>query len=489
MKWKMLFRIGLTLVIVTAILLFYLNNRIDTETNRDKLRSGLVGSNYLAFREAQVHHEDQFYVNTGVQKLESNIVADTQVKRNQNNVVDAEMDVNGEEKGDGREGHAVVKSPGKDDSILEKKEDSVKPVPANQGRQEAKGSEAAWGLQPLHRRVGKETGSHTHKIHMAVVACGDRAEEVIVLLKSAVVMTTTTPLVLHIFAERELHTFFKQQLNFWPPEVLERVEYRIYDISFPASENQAEWKKLFKLCASQRLFLPSLLTDIDALIYVDTDILFVSPLDDLWSFFSRFSATQLVALAPEHEDPNVGWYNRFARHPYVPPMGVNSGVMLMNLTRLRTSTWLPSILKYFREYRLKITWGDQDLINIYFHDYPDELYQYSCEWNYRPDHCMYMSVCKPAEEKGAYVLHGCRRVMHNDKQPAFKAVYKAFKDYRFGEDLELVLLRKMKINLEEVKTTQCGKVPHIFLKQLEKFISEGQGRNHGHQNRQGVPAR
>lgn len=147
-----MFRIGLTLVIVTAILLFYLNNRIDTETNRDKLRSGLVGSNYLAFREAQVHHEDQFYVNTGVQKLESNIVADTQVKRNQNNVVDAEMDVNGEEKGDGREGHAVVKSPGKDDSILEKKEDSVKPVPANQGRQEAKGSEAAWGLQPLHRR-------------------------------------------------------------------------------------------------------------------------------------------------------------------------------------------------------------------------------------------------------------------------------------------------------------------------------------------------
>lgn len=39
---------------------------------------------------------------------------------------------------------------------------------------------------------------------------------------------------------------------------------------------------------------------------------------------------------------------------------------------------------------------------------------------------MYMSVCKGAERGGAYVLHGSRRAMHNDKQPAFKAVYSAF---------------------------------------------------------------
>ena len=65
----------------------------------------------------------------------------------------------------------------------------------------------------------------------------------------------------------------------------------------------------------------ALLTDVDSLIYVDTDILFVSPLDKLWAFFKEFNATQLVALAPEHEDPNVGWYNRFARHPFVSPLG------------------------------------------------------------------------------------------------------------------------------------------------------------------------
>lgn len=33
------------------------------------------------------------------------------------------------------------------------------------------------------------------------------------------------------------------------------------------------------------------------------------------------NSSQLAALAPEHEDPNVGWYNRFARHPFYGKLG------------------------------------------------------------------------------------------------------------------------------------------------------------------------
>lgn len=72
-------------------------------------------------------------------------------------------------------------------------------------------------------------------------------------------------------------------------------------------------------------------------------------------------------------------------------------------------------------YEIVWKWGVSYLL------FSDQLYEYSCEWNYRPDHCMYMSVCKTAEKNGAYVVHGCRRVMHNDKQPAFKAIYDTFK--------------------------------------------------------------
>lgn len=77
--------------------------------------------------------------------------------------------------------------------------------------------------------------------------------------------------------------------------------------------------------------------DVDALLYVDTDVLFLRPMDDIWSFFKAFNSTQLAAMAPEHEIPKIGWYSRFARHPFYGVTGVNSGVMLMNLTRIRST--------------------------------------------------------------------------------------------------------------------------------------------------------
>lgn len=71
------------------------------------------------------------------------------------------------------------------------------------------------------------------------------------------------------------------------------------------------------------------------MLYVDTDIIFLQPVEDMWALLSQFNSRQLAAMAPEHEEPRIGWYNRFARHPYYGKTGINSGVMLMNMTRLR----------------------------------------------------------------------------------------------------------------------------------------------------------
>ena len=69
-----------------------------------------------------------------------------------------------------------------------------------------------------------------------------------------------------------------------------------------------------------RLF-QKIMKDVDAILYVDTDILFMRPVEDVWSFFKRFNSTQIAAVSPEHEAPNAGWYNRFARHPYYGKLG------------------------------------------------------------------------------------------------------------------------------------------------------------------------
>jgi len=64
-----------------------------------------------------------------------------------------------------------------------------------------------------------------------------------------------------------------------------------------------------------------ILRHVDALLYVDTDVLFLRPLEDIWKFFDMFNDSHIAALAPEHEEPTASWYARFARHPYVPPYG------------------------------------------------------------------------------------------------------------------------------------------------------------------------
>ncbi|XP_030741463.1 glucoside xylosyltransferase 2 [Echinops telfairi] len=270
------------------------------------------------------------------------------------------------------------------------------------------------------------------------------------------------------------------QLQQWPDSYTKKFEHRIYPITFSVG-NPQEWKKLFKPCAAQRLFLPVILKDVDSLLYVDTDVLFLRPVDDIWKLLRHFNSTQLAAMAPEHEIPKIGWYSRFARHPFYGAAGVNSGVMLMNLTRIRSTqfknsmtpaglAWEDMLYPLYQKYKNAITWGDQDLLNIIFNLNPECLYVFPCHWNYRPDHCMYGSNCKEAELEGVSVLHGNRGVYHDDKQPTFKALYEAIRDFPFRDNLFQSMYSPLQLKFLETVHTLCGRIPQVFLKQIEKTM-------------------
>lgn len=288
------------------------------------------------------------------------------------------------------------------------------------------------------------------EIHLAVTACGDRLEEALVMLQSAA-RSAHGHLTFHVFADDELRPRFQERLQAWPAEVRGKIAWNLYPISYPGVEDPEKWRGLFKPCASQRLFFPYLIEGTDRVLYVDTDILFLRPLDDLWRLFDRFKPEQLAALAPEGEVAALNWYKRFAQHPYVQPLGVNSGVMLMDLRKMREARWRERILAYRGQYK-SIPWGDQDLINIFFAESPEMLYVFSCDWNFRPDHCMYGSNCKAAEESGVSIVHGNRRAFHDGKQPTFKAVYDAFAQHK-NLEAELAAVAGQ---------SECGKVSKLF---------------------------
>lgn len=307
------------------------------------------------------------------------------------------------------------------------------------------------------------------QVTICVVVCGNRSDEALTMLKSALVFTNR-PLQFIVLAERNLIPTFNEKLAEWKLLSNKTFAFTVKSIIFPKESDATMWKKLFKPCAAQRLFLPSVLNDTDAVLYVDTDTLFLAPPENIWDEFKKMNSSQLAALSPEHEDPNTGWYNRFAKHPYYGKLGVNSGVMLMNLTRMREFRWIDYVIPIHKQYKLKITWGDQDIINIIFHYHPEKLYIYSCRYNYRPDHCMYMPVCTKAEKEGALVLHGSRGTFHSQKQPLFKAVYKAMQEYQLNTDPYNYLLVPMRNYLASEQRSNCGKVWKVFITQPELHL-------------------
>lgn len=304
-------------------------------------------------------------------------------------------------------------------------------------------------------------------IHVSAVVCGDRAIEATTMLKSTTLFTKRT-VQLHVVAEDQLHDDLKNIFNQWHTVRSGKVMFKIYSLHFPG-EKFDEWKRLFKPCASQRLFLVDVLDSIDSVLYMDTDTLLLRPVDDIWDHFKNFDSWQLASMTPEGEETSLTWYPRFARHPFAGKNGMNSGVMLLNLTRMRAFGWKEKIIEAYNKYKLSITWGDQDLINIVFHDHPGLLYVYTCDWNYRPDHCMYGNNCGAAKGNGISVVHGNRGVFHNDKQVFFKAIYNTLRDFKPGENITLLATR-LSENLKSVGTDPyCNAMVDSVLKYPKKY--------------------
>jgi xylosyl alpha-1,3-xylosyltransferase len=147
--------------------------------------------------------------------------------------------------------------------------------------------------------------------------------------------------------------------------------------------------------------------------------------------------------------------------------------MLMDLEKMRGARWRERMLAY-RKQHTAIPWGDQDLINIFFAESPEMLYLFSCAWNFRPDHCMYGSNCKAAEESGVAVVHGNRQSFHGDKQPTFRAVYDAFAAHGLEADAG-ALGKTLQSGLAAVAgQSECGKVSRLFTPALQEQEDAGE---------------
>ena len=128
-------------------------------------------------------------------------------------------------------------------------------------------STAGWSILDIIRTDTRNES----EIDLVVVVCHDRLTEAVTMLKSALALATV-PVKLHVFTEEHMKEPLQQQVSHdcilrtrssiqfinWNRSRLLNATflpftYKIYSVSFP---NSTEWPRLYRPCASQRLFLP-----------------------------------------------------------------------------------------------------------------------------------------------------------------------------------------------------------------------------------------
>lgn len=300
-------------------------------------------------------------------------------------------------------------------------------------------------------------------ITIAMVVCGEKDEMVqqtVTALKSAALFRrhNSTTLNIIILCDGQNQNKILAHLEQWPKAFRSILKIQFYPIWYPKGY---EWMKKYRvLCTTERLYLPVILADVDAVIYMDTDILFLDYVDKLWDYFSKMDTVQIAAMAAEHEDPENAFYiSAYNKIPYYGRFGLNAGVILMNLTRMRQlpNGWTNLVHEVYDKYKYSpLHFADQDIMNIIFHMHPEKLLPLPCSWNYRSDHCTWKGNTCHLNGDGISLIHGNRNVFNNDREETFRSIYVAFRNYNFQPDTKTHLLDPLSHGLRLQVHSLCG---------------------------------
>ncbi|XP_045624745.1 glucoside xylosyltransferase 1 isoform X2 [Procambarus clarkii] len=238
--------------------------------------------------------------------------------------------------------------------------------------------------------------------------------QISVLLKSAAALTSTTLKFNIITDTTEMYHDIINVTRSWPEAYRSRLIFDNTRVFYPPKTE--EMRDMFRPCATERLFLPQIFPQKDALIFLDTDLLFMQPPEDLWKEFQNFEERHSVGISP-------------CLYMYGPG---------------------------FKKER------------------SNRLYELGCEWNYRQMVCSEgWNKCPGAASRGVALLHGAAMTFMNGQERQLQAVFEAWEKYQLERPLT-ELLELLETALDSQGSTEgCGKLSNIksiLIKGLERHI-------------------
>ena len=208
------------------------------------------------------------------------------------------------------------------------------------------------------------------------------------------------------------------------------IFYNIDETVFNKLPVGGEWSGHINIAAYFRFLLPTILPDIDKIIYLDSDMIVVSNIAELWNVDVEQYA---VAGVRDSENDNIRLYNRLN---YDQSLGyINSGVLLINLKEWRKDNFLSEAIKRIASNPKKYCYHDQDFINEF---YCDRKLLLDFKFNLMEFYCGYSKLImnkkhyRDIEEaiKNPVIVHFCGNIKpwHNEYSSPIKHVFCKYAD-------------------------------------------------------------
>ncbi|KFD49470.1 hypothetical protein M513_09655 [Trichuris suis] len=189
------------------------------------------------------------------------------------------------------------------------------------------------------------------------------------------------------------------------------MKFSVYDYNRSGTLEEVAWipnRHYSGLFGLTKLVLTEILPrSIDKILVLDSDVLVLTDLADLWSLFQRFNSSQTFGLAENLSN----WY----LHPSLPnntrwpalERGFNTGVILMKLEQLRLLGWVDifkAVVTSHLASLVAVQLADQDVLNAVIKSYPKMHYTLPCIYNFQ--------IHNEAREDLCNVLHKQVKIVH-----------------------------------------------------------------------------
>jgi len=219
---------------------------------------------------------------------------------------------------------------------------------------------------------------------------------VVTLIKS-ILFYRRNPLQFHFISDRQARKILTHLTSTWK---IPQVKFRFYnaedvvdDVSWIPNKHYSGVYGLLKLT------LPKILPKtLEKVIILDTDVTFATDIGKLWILFDNFDHSQALGLVENQSDwyiPGKLWKN----HRPWPALGrgLNTGVILMDLSKLRKQNWSQiwrTVAENDLVTQLSTSLADQDVLNAVLRRQSDLLYHLPCTWNVQmSDNSLSDSLC------------------------------------------------------------------------------------------------